>query len=38
MAKQSLKAERRENALKHQEILNDFLASEKASRVDERPI
>ena len=32
------KQERKENALRHQEMLKDFLDKEKSERVDERPI
>ena len=31
-------AERRENAIRHQEMLKDFLDNEKAKKKDERPL
>ena len=30
--------ERKQNALRHQEILREFLAKEDANKVDERPL
>lgn len=36
--KDQQKAERRENAIRHQEMLKSFLDDEKNNRKDERPI
>ena len=36
--KDQQKTERRENAIRHQEMLKSFLDEEKAHRMDERPI
>ena len=36
--KEAEKAERRDNALRHQEMLAKFINDEKANRIDERPI
>ena len=36
--KESQKKERRENAIRHQEMLKSFLDTEKATRKDDRPL
>ena len=36
--KDTQKAERRENAIRHQEMLKNFLDTEKRNKVDERPL
>ena len=36
--KESQKAERRDNAIRHQEMLKSYLETEKANRKDDRPM
>ena len=36
--KETQRAERRDNAIRHQEMLKSYLDTEKRERVDERPL